>query len=44
MKVMRSHDISIFPYACESWTLTAELDKRTQAFEMLQDAIENFVQ
>ena len=26
--------ISIFPYACESWTLTAELEKRTQAFEM----------
>ena len=21
-------------YACESWTLTAELEKRTQAFEM----------
>ena len=26
--------ISIFMYACESWTLTAELEKRTQAFEM----------
>ena len=26
--------ISIFPYACESWTLTAELEKRTQAFQM----------
>ena len=26
--------ISIFLYACESWTLTAELEKRTQAFEM----------
>ena len=24
----------IFLYACESWTLTAELKKRTQAFEM----------
>ena len=24
----------IFLYACESWTLTAELEKRTQAFEM----------
>ena len=23
-----------FLYACESWTLTAELEKRTQAFEM----------
>ena len=26
--------ISIFLYACESWTLTAELEKRKQAFEM----------
>ena len=26
--------ISIFLYASESWTLTAELEKRTQAFEM----------
>ena len=26
--------ISIFLYACESWTLTAELEKRTQDFEM----------
>ena len=25
---------SIFLYACESWILTAELEKRTQAFEM----------
>ena len=31
---MRSLVISIFLYACESWTLTAELQKRTQAFEM----------
>ena len=31
---MRSLVISIFLYACESWTLTAELDQRTQAFEM----------
>ena len=23
-----------FPYACESWALTAELEKRMQAFEM----------
>ena len=34
MKLMRSLAISIFLYACESWTLTAELEKRTQAFEM----------
>ena len=31
---MRSLIISIFLYACESWTLTAELEKRMQAFEM----------
>ena len=31
---MRSLVISIFLYAGESWTLTAELEKRTQAFEM----------
>ena len=26
--------ISLFLYACESWTLTAELEKRTRAFKM----------
>ena len=31
---MRFLVISIFLCACESWTLTAELEKRTQAFEM----------
>ena len=31
---LRSLVISIFLYACESCTLTAELEKRTQAFEM----------
>ena len=31
---MRHLVISIFLYACESWTLTAELEKRTQAFEI----------
>ena len=31
VKLMRSPVISIFLYACESWTLTAELEKRTQA-------------
>ena len=30
---MRSLVISIFLYACASWTLTAELEKRTHAFE-----------
>ena len=34
VKLMRSLLIFIFLYACESWTLTAELEKRTQAFEM----------
>ena len=34
VRLMRSHVISIFLYACESWTVTAELEKRTQAFEM----------
>ena len=34
VKLMRSLVNSIFLYACESWTLTAELEKRTQAFEM----------
>ena len=34
VKLMRSLVISIFLYACESWTLTAEIEKRTQAFEM----------
>ena len=34
VKLMRSLVISIFLYACESWTLTAELEKRKQAFEM----------
>ena len=34
VKLMRSLVISEFVYACESWTLTAELEKRTQAFEM----------
>ena len=31
---MRSLVIFVFLYACESCTLTAELKKRTQAFEM----------
>ena len=34
VKLMRSFVISIFMYACESWTLTAELEKITQASEM----------
>ena len=31
---MRSLVTSIFLYACESWTLTAELKRRIQAMEM----------
>ena len=31
---MRSLDTSIILYACESWTLTAELQRRIQAMEM----------
>ena len=34
VKLMRSLVISICLYACESWTLTAELERRTQTFEM----------
>ena len=34
VKLTRPLVISIFLYAFESWTLTAELEKRTQAFEM----------
>ena len=34
VKLVRSLVISIFLYACESWALTAELEQRTQAFEM----------
>ena len=32
--LMRSLVTSIFLYACESWTLTAELQRRIQAMEM----------
>ena len=34
VKLVRSLVITIFLYVCESWTLTAKLEKRTQAFEM----------
>ena len=34
MKLMRSLVISVFLYACEKWTMTTELKKRPQAFEM----------
>ena len=34
IRLMRSPVTSIFLYACESWTLTAELQRRIQAMEM----------
>ena len=34
IRMMRSLVTSIFLYACESWTLTAELQRRIQAMEM----------
>ncbi|WP_293703406.1 reverse transcriptase domain-containing protein, partial [Thiolapillus sp.] len=34
MRLMRSLVTSIFLYACESWTLTAELQRRIKAMEM----------
>ena len=38
--------ISLFLYACESWTIAAELERRMQGFEMrmLPKVIEHFVQ
>ena len=34
IQLIRSFVTSIFLYACESWTLTAELQRRVQAMEM----------
>ena len=34
MRLMLSLVTFIFPYLCESWTLTAELQRRIQAMEM----------
>ena len=34
IRLMRSFVTFIFLYACESWTLTAELQRRIQAMEM----------
>ena len=34
IRLMRSRLTSIFLYACESWTLTAELQRRIQAMGM----------
>ena len=35
IRLMRSLVTSIFLYACEPWTLTAELQRRIQAIEMM---------
>ena len=34
VKLMWTLILSTFPYACESWTLTAEIERRIQALEM----------
>ena len=34
VKLMQTLTLSIFLYACESWTLTAEIERRIQALEM----------
>ena len=34
IRLMRSLATTMFPYACELWTLTAELQRRIQAMEM----------
>ena len=34
VKLMRMLILSTFLYACESWTLTAEIERRIQALEM----------
>ena len=40
VKLMRTLILSTFLYACESWTLTAELKRRIQALEI--DAVGDF--
>ena len=37
VKLMRTFILSIFLYACESWTLTAEIERKIQALEMRCD-------
>ena len=34
VKLMRTLILSTFLYACESWTLTAEIERKIQALEM----------
>ena len=35
VKLMRTLILSTFLYACESWTLTAEIERKIQALEMI---------
>ena len=44
VKLMRTLILSTFLYACESWTLTAEIKRRIQALEMLEETSEHFLQ
>ena len=44
VKLLQSLNISLFLYACESWTLTAKLDERTHPFDTVPKAIEHFAQ
>ena len=45
VKLMRTLILSTFLYACESWILTAEIERRIQALEMmLQETSEHFLQ
>ena len=34
IRLMRSLEMSIFLYACETWTITADIERRIQALEM----------
>ena len=43
VKLVRSLVISIFLYGCESWTLNAELEKKMQAFELLNISYKDHV-
>ena len=44
VKLSRTLILSTFLYACESWTLTAEIERRIQALEMIyyRDLISDF--
>ena len=34
IRLMRSLTMSIFLYACETWTITADIERRIKALEM----------